>query len=185
MKPPNQKGFAAIIIILLVILLVGGVGAIGYKYLKTTKSTKSNLPNSISITPTPFPINNSEKQAGVRIEVIYPGAQFEKKEDVPPCTTEGAQCVGSLGPSGGFRYTYKVQVPLHNVWSWYTEKWGLSGGGGGSIDKVNDKREPLVADMPFGRILDKNTNKNLYFVDISGDEFNTTIVFSTNDQTSN
>lgn len=132
-----------------------------------------------------FKFSDSEVKA-VRSDVIYPGLQFIGKEDVKPCSGP-ENCFGSLGPSGGVRYTYKVRAPLYDVWSWYKQKWNLAGGGGGSIYKANDQGEPLEANIPYGQISEKNSEKYLllYYLDISGDNLSTTVVFSTNDNTSN
>jgi hypothetical protein len=162
----RQKGFAPIFIVLIIALL--GIG--GYL------AYKNNLTKNSSPVATQTPINGKE----VRADVIYPGAQFIERTEVAPCTsTNIGDCYGTLGPSGGVVFSYKVQASFKNVTAWYTTKWHLSGGGG----EIAEDGES--GSRTFATISDGNTNDSLYGMNIIGDKSSTEITFSSSSLTDN
>lgn len=180
----NQKGFAPILLILLAAVVLGFVGWYWYSFYRTTPTTEtSSIPTTVSSTnPSPSAITYKAPSI-VRADVIYPGAELVDKQEVQPCITTDADpnaCRGSLGESGGVRFNYKAQAPYKDVVNWYKTKWNLIGGGGSSNNDSGDSG--TVSDA---HITEKDPNKYLYYLSISGDKSNTTITFSANSNTNN
>ncbi|MBU1071053.1 hypothetical protein KKG65_01415 [Patescibacteria group bacterium] len=164
----KKNGFKVFKIILVIVILVTVAFFVYKDYL---------VPSHFFCPAPSKEVKNYEPPLSVWQEVIYPGSLFIKRTIVEPCDPCRTECRGSLGRSGGAKFSYHVLVPFYDVITWYKDKWDMSGGGG-------DMESGGEAGTIFGaKIYDKNFGDILYFITIVGDKSETSINFSSSIQT--